>query len=96
MVSEFLNNRRVFETDWMADESYDPQVKAMVDKLVDRLVLIMRISDAAEKMPLDAIERMVIRSFRAAEYKYYGLDMSQLMMVAELERINAKGREGNK
>ena len=95
-VSEFLNNRRVFESEWMLDEKYDLQTKKMVDDLVDRLVLVMKIADANKVMELDAIERMVIRAFRAAEYKYYGLNNEQLMIVVEMEKRNAKGRKGNK
>lgn len=96
MVSEFLNKRMVYEGDWMFDEKYDLQTKAMVDELVDRLVLVMRIAETNDRMELDAIERMVIRAFRAAEYKYYGLNAEQLRMVVEMEKRNAKGRKGNK
>lgn len=96
MVSEFLNNRMVCESEWMLDEKYDVQTKAMVDELVDRLVLVMRIAESNDRMELDAIERMVIRAFRAAEYKYYGLNAEQLRMVVEMEKRNAKGRKGNK
>lgn len=93
MVSEFLNNRRVYESDWMLDEKYDLQTKKMVDALVDRTVLVMRIAEVNERMDLDAIERMVIRAFRAAEYKYYGLNREQLQIVAEMEKRNAQGRK---
>lgn len=93
MVSEFLNNRRVYESDWMFDEKYDLQTKKMVDALVDRTVLVMRIAEVNERMDLDAIERMVIRAFRAAEYKYYGLNREQLQIVAEMEKRNAQGRK---
>ena len=96
MVSEFLNNRMVFEREWMLDEKYDLQTKRMVDDLVDRLVLVMKIAEANERMELDAIERMVVRAFRAAEYKYYGLSKEQLKMVVEMEKRNAKGRTGNR
>lgn len=96
MVSEFLNNRRVFESEWMLDERYDLQTKSMVDSLVDRLVLVIKVADANGVMELDAIERMVVKAFRAAEYKYYGLNAEQLKMVVEMEKRNAKGRKGNK
>lgn len=96
MVSEFLNNRMVFESEWMLDEGYDLQTKSMVDNLVDRLVLVMKIAEANERMELDAIERMVVRAFRAAEYKYYGLNKEQLAMVVEMEKRNAEGRKGNR
>lgn len=96
MVSEFLNNRRVFESEWMLDERYDLQIKSMVDNLVDRLVLVIKVADANGVMELDAIERMVVKAFRAAEYKYYGLSKEQLKMVVEMEKRNAKGRKGNR
>ena len=96
MVSEFLNNRRVYGSEWMIDEKYDVKTKAIVDALVDRIVLVMKIADMNKTMELDAIERMVVRAFRAAEYKYYGLNMDQLRMVVEMEKRNAKGRKGNK
>lgn len=96
MVSEFLNNRRLYESDWMLDEKYDLQTKKLVDALVDRTVLVMRIAEVNGKMELDAIERMVVRAFRAAEYKYYGLNREQLQIVAEMEKRNAQGRKGNK
>ena len=96
MVSEFLNNRRVFESEWMLDERYDLQTKSMVDSLVDRLVLVIKVADANGVMELDAIERMVVKAFRAAEYKYYGLSKEQLKMVVEMEKRNAKGRTGNR
>lgn len=96
MVSEFLNNRMVFESEWMLDENYDLQTKEMVDSLVDRLVLVMKIAEANNRMPLDSIERMVVKAFRAAEYKYYGLDMEQLKIVVEMEKRNVKGRKGNR
>ena len=96
MVSEFLNNRRVFESDWMFDEQYDKATKECVDALVNRLVLVMKIADEGGRMSLDAIERMVIRAFRAAEYKFYGLNMEQLKIVAEMKKRNAEGRKGNK
>ena len=95
MVSEFLNNRRLYESDWMLDEKYDLQTKKLVDALVDRTVLVMRIAEVNKRMELDAIERMVVRAFRAAEYKYYGLDREQLQIVAEMEKRNAQGRKGN-
>lgn len=96
MVSEFLNNRRVFESEWMLDERYDLQTKSMVDSLVDRLVLVIKVADANGVMELDAIERMVVKAFRAAEYKYYGLSKEQLKMVVEMEKRNAEGRKGNR
>lgn len=96
MVSEFLNNRRLYESDWMLDEKYDLQTKKLVDALVDRTVLVMRIAEVNKRMELDAIERMVVRAFRAAEYKYYGLNREQLQIVAEMEKRNAQGRKGNK
>ncbi len=96
MVSEFLNNRRLYESDWMLDEKYDLQTKKLVDALVDRTVLVMRIAEVNGKMELDAIERMVVRAFRAAEYRYYGLNREQLQIVAEMEKRNAQGRKGNK
>lgn len=96
MVSEFLNNRRVFESEWMLDERYDLPTKSMVDSLVDRLVLVIKVADANGVMELDAIERMVVKAFRAAEYKYYGLSKEQLKMVVEMEKRNAKGRTGNR
>lgn len=95
-VSEFLNNRRVFESEWMLDEKYELRTKKMVDDLVDRLVLVMKIADANGLMELDKIERMVVRAFRAAEYKYYGLNKNQLRIVVEMEKKNAQGRKGNK
>mgnify|MGYP007092178046 CR=1 FL=1 len=93
MVSEFLNNRRVFESEWMLDERYDLKTKSMVDNLVDRLVLVIKVADANGAMELDAIERMVVKAFRAAEYKYYGLSKEQLKMVVEMEKRNAEGRK---
>lgn len=96
MVSEFLDKRRVYESGWMLDEKYDLQTKKMVDALVDRVVLVMRIAEVNKRMELDAIERMVVRAFRAAEYKYYGLNREQLQIVAEMEKRNAQGRKGNK
>lgn len=96
MVSEVLNNKKVFESEWMLDELYDPQIKSMIDTLVDRLVFVMRLADVDDRMPIAKVERLVVRAFRRAESKYYGLDKKQLEMIHEMRKANDKGRKRNK
>ena len=96
MVSEKLNDKKVFDTEWMVDEKYDPEIKALTDKLVNRLVLTMRIAELNGRMPQDKIERMVVKAFRHAENRYYRFDKHQLKIAWEMEKENDKRRARNK
>ena len=96
-VSKSLNKRELFEkTKWFADEKYDPVAQRVIDKHVRRLVLLMKVIEEKGMMPLDKIERCVVRAFEKAEYLYYGLGEHEIMQVVKMERENDKGRKGNR
>ncbi len=95
MISEKLRVRVVykdrFETD--AERRHDAQGKALINRAVRKLVLLMRGLELHGVMTREQIENCVIRAFETAEYLYYGLSEHELMAVIDREVANDKGRK---
>ena len=98
MVSEKLKLRVVYKDRWETDAErrHDTQGKALINRAVRRLVLLMRGLELHGVMTPAQIENCVIHAFETAEYLYYGLSEHELMAVVDREVANDKGRNGNR
>lgn len=95
MISERLRERPIYKDGNKSDSDsrYDREGKALIDKEVRKLVLLMRGLEVNGVMNRDQIENCVLHAFEHAEYLYYGLGEHELMMVVDKEISNDKGRK---
>lgn len=94
MISEKLEARVIYKR--KHDKKFDPEVKAIIDKAVRKLVLVMRGLEVGGTMKREDIEDCVIRSFEQAEYLYYALDEHELLNVMEREIANEQFRNSRR
>lgn len=97
MISEKLKERPVYKERWETDHErkHDTQGKALINKEVRKLVLLMRGLEVNGVMTREQIENCTLKAFEHAEYLYYGLGEHELMSVVEREIANDKGRRRN-
>lgn len=97
MISEKLKERPVYKERWETDHErkHDTQGKALINKEVRKLVLLMRSLEVHGLMTREQIENCVLEAFENAEYLYYGLGEHELMMIVDKEIANDKGRRRN-
>lgn len=97
MVSEKLKLRIVYKDRWETDAErrHDTQGKALINRAVRRLVLLMRGLELHGVMTREQIENCVIHAFETAEYLYYGLSEHELMAVVDREVENDQRRKRN-
>lgn len=92
MLSDRLKARAVYKE--RKSGRYDPQITAVITKVVRKLILVMSSIEAHGLMPREDIENCVIDAIEKAEYLYYGLKEHDLMQLVEMEIKNDKGRKG--
>lgn len=93
MISEKLKYRLVYVE--RPASRFDAEGKALINKAVRKLVLLMRSLEVHGLMTREQIENCVLEAFENAEYLYYGLGEHELMMIVDKEIANDKGRRRN-
>lgn len=91
MISEKLKARLVYVE--RPESIFDAEGKALINKAVRKLVLLMRSLEVHGIMTREQIEDCVLTAFENAEYLYYGLGERELMMIVDKEIANDKGRK---
>ena len=91
MISEKLKYRLVYVE--RPKEYHDKESKALINRLVRKLVLLMRSLEVHGVMTRGQIEDCVLTAFENAEYLYYGLGEHELMTIVDKEIANDKGRK---
>lgn len=91
MISEKLKARLVYVE--RPESIFDAEGKALINKVVRKLVLLMRSLEVHGIMTREQIEDCVLTAFENAEYLYYGLGEHELMMIVDKEIANDKGRK---
>ena len=97
MISEDLRKRALFKARWETDHAriHDPEAKALINRAVRKVVMLMAGLEAHGVMTREQIENCVIHEFEKAEHLYYGLQKHELMLAVDREVANDKGRKGN-
>ena len=94
MISEKLKARLVYVE--RPESIFDAEGKALINKVVRKLVLLMGSLEVHGIMTREQIEDCVLTAFENAEYLYYGLGEHELMMIVDKEIANDKGRKRNR
>ncbi len=90
MISEKLRLRLVFAN--RPEQEYDKEGKALINRIVRKLVLLMKSLEAYDIMTREQIEDCVLSAFESAEYLYYALGEHELMLG---EIVNGKRHKRN-